>query len=329
MSKEVREIRHQDGQDLDDYSNTVITAAEKINPSVVNIDVIKNNSGSRVSQPAKGGGSGFIFTSDGFILTNSHVVHGSDSIHVTLSDGNDYRADLVGDDPDTDLAVIRITAPKLSSAVFGDSEALKVGQLVIAVGNPFGFQYTVTAGVVSAMGRSLRSSSGRLIQNIIQTDAALNPGNSGGPLVTSSGNVVGVNTAIIAPAQGISFAIASNTAVYVAGRLIKDGKINRGYVGIMGQNVPLHRQIVRFNNLVSDQGILVISVAEDSPAEKAGIVEGDILIRFGDQNVQTVDDLHRLLTEKKFGVAVEVILLRNYKKMSLFIVPEESGDHSK
>ena len=309
---------------LDEYSRTVINAAEKINPSVVNIDVVKKINRSGSSQDLRGGGSGFVFTDDGFILTNSHVVHDSDRIHVTLFDGETYQADLVGDDPDSDLAVIRITAPKLTPAIFGDSEFLKAGQLVIAVGNPFGFQYTVTAGVVSALGRSLRSSSGRLVQNIIQTDAALNPGNSGGPLVTSNARVVGVNTAIIAPAQGISFAIASNTAKFIAAQLIKEGRVRRGYVGIAGQNVPLHRQIVRFNNLIANYGILVISVGEESPAKKAGILEGDIVVGFGGELVQTVDDLHRLLTEKEVGAATELVILRNFKKMSVFVVPEES-----
>lgn len=325
MIKEFHEIQHNEERNtLDAYSRTVIGAAEKINPSVVNIDVVKKAEDPKSGEEIRGGGSGFIFTDDGFILTNSHVVHGADRIHVTLFNGETYQADLVGDDPDTDLAVVRITAKKLTSASFGNSELLKAGQLVIAVGNPYGFQYTVTAGVVSALGRSLRSSSGRLIQNIIQTDAALNPGNSGGPLVISNGHVVGVNTAIIAPAQGISFAIASNTAKFVASQLIKEGKVSRGYLGIAGQNVPLHRQIVRFNNLASAHGVLVISVAKKSPAEKSGIKDGDILVSFAGETLQSIDDLHRILTEKKANVPAELVVLRNFKKISLFVFPEES-----
>ena len=324
MLKEYQGIQRSEDDALDPYSLTVISAAEKINPSVVNIDVVKKTASFRPPQEIRGGGSGFIFTDDGFILTNSHVVHDSNRIHVTLFDGETYQADLIGDDPDTDLAVIRITASKLASVSFGNSGSLKVGQLVVAVGNPYGFQYTVTAGVVSALGRALRSSSGRLIQNIIQTDAALNPGNSGGPLVTSSGHVVGVNTALIAPAQGISFAIASDTAKFVAAQLIKEGKVRRGYVGIAGQTVPLHRQIVRFNNLAVSHGILVISVAKGSPADKAEIREGDILVAFAGETIQNLDDLHRILTEKQVGAAAELVVLRNFKKMSLFIFPEES-----
>ena len=232
---------------FDAYSNAVISAAEKINPSVVNIDVVHTHpkrTNSRLPQQSRSGGSGFIFTPDGYVFTNSHVVSGADHIEVTLADGQTVEAELVGDDPDTDLAVIRINAEGLVPAAFGDSESLKPGQLVIAVGNPFGFQYTVTAGVVSALGRSFRSSSGRLIDNVIQTDAALNPGNSGGPLVNSSGEVVGVNTAIIQPARNISFAIGINTAKFVAAHLIKNGRISRGHLGVAGQNVPLHRRVV-------------------------------------------------------------------------------------
>ena len=310
---------------LDAYSQAVISASERVSSSVVNIDVRNGRNGSSA-------GSGFVFTPDGFVLTNSHVVHEARQIRVSLPDGPDgqqYEADCVGDDPGTDLAVLRITAPNLVPISWGDSQALKVGQLVVAIGNPYGFQCTVTAGVVSALGRSLRSKSGHLIDNVIQTDAALNPGNSGGPLVTSSGEVVGVNTAVILPAQGICFAIAINTAKYVAGRLIKDGRIRRGYVGVAGQNVPLHRRLVKWHNLPVESGIFVVSVEADSPAQKAGIREGDIIIGYNDQNVPDIDALHRILTESGPGVRATLTVLRGTEKFSMDTVPSESNRTSK
>ena len=314
-----------DDELLDAYSRAVIGAAEKVSPSVVNIDVQHSVKGRRRGpEEVHGNGSGFIFTPDGFILTNSHVVHNATQIDVVLSDGSRHRADLAGDDPDTDLAVVRINAPNVLPIQMGDSGSVKVGQLAIAIGNPYGFQCTVTAGVVSALGRSLRSSSGRLIDNIIQTDAALNPGNSGGPLVSSRGDVIGVNTAVILPAQGICFAIAIDTAKFVAGRLIKDGKIVRSYIGVGGQNVPLLRRLVRYYGLALESGILVVSVEKDSPAEKAGLLDGDIIVAYDNSPTGTIDDLHKLLTGERAGAKSRLTVIRRSDKLELDIVPEES-----
>lgn len=306
-----------DDQLFDAYSQAVINAAEAVSPSVVHIIVHQGQS----RREAQGSGSGFIFTPDGFILTNSHVVHSASRIEVSLADGHRFDAQLVGDDPDTDLAVIRINAPNLAPVRLGDSQAIRIGQLAIAIGNPYGFQCTVTAGVVSALGRSLRSNSGRLIDNVIQTDAALNPGNSGGPLVNSRGEVIGVNTAIILPAQGICFATAINTAKFVAARLIKDGKITRAYLGMAGQDVPLHRRIVRYHALPIETGILVISVAPDGPAERAGLREGDIIVSYDGQPVAGIDSLQKLLTEAQVGVRATLAVIRGAEKLALSAIP--------
>jgi len=316
----------QDGDLLDAYSAAVTQAAEKIGPSVVNIEVQRapDNPSLRFRGPhqPRGSGSGSIFTPDGFILTNSHVVHRAEKIEVALSDGRHFAARLVGDDPDTDLAVIRIDAPDLEVAQLGDSNAIRVGQLVIAVGNPYGFQCTVTTGVVSALGRSLRSQSGRLIDNVIQTDAALNPGNSGGPLVNSRGEIIGVNTAIILPAQGICFAIAVNTAKYVSGLLIRNGKIRRSYLGVGGQNVSIPRQLAR--RVGASSGVLVHSVEKASPAERAGLAEGDVIIGLDSSPITSVDDLHSRLTEEKIGVSTNLTVLRRGEKIVTPVSPEES-----
>ena len=314
---------------LDAYSKAVISAAERVSPSVVNIEVRQGlHSNPPVRHPfpeeLRGSGSGFIFTPDGFTLTNSHVVHHADRIEATFLDGRHFEAELIGDDPDTDLAVIRINGPNLVSAPLGDSQKIRVGQVVIAIGNPYGFQYTVTSGVISALGRSLRSISGKLIDNVIQTDAALNPGNSGGPLVTSRGDVVGVNTAMIVSAQGICFAIGINTAKFVAGKLIKEGRIRRSYIGLGGQNVPLHRRIVRFFRLPVESGVLVVSMEENSPAKRAGLSEGDIITGFDGKPISGIDDLHRMLTDEKVGVKTDLLILRRSEKLTLPIVPAES-----
>jgi S1-C subfamily serine protease len=311
---------------LDSYSRAVVAAVEEVSPSVGFIEVrhrIRGRQSNRLEE-AQAHGSGFIFTPDGFILTNSHVVHKAHHLEVTLSDGSRLPATLVGEDPDTDLAVIQVQASNLTPARLGDSQSLKVGQLVVALGNPYGFQCTVTAGVVSALGRSLRSVSGRLIDNIIQTDAALNPGNSGGPLVTSAREVVGVNTAIIQTAQGICFAIPINTAKYVAGLLIKDGKIRRSYIGVGGQNVVLPRRLVRRQALPSESAMLVISLEPGSPAQKGGLKEGDLIVAFNQTPVAGVDDLHRLLTERQIGVRATLTVIRGGEMKFLEITPGES-----
>lgn len=311
-----------DDESLDAYSGAVVCASEKISPSVVNIEVTQAAKQGRRND-MRAGGSGFVFTPDGFILTNSHVIHGASGMDVTLPDGRKYQALLVGDDPDTDLAVIRIQAPDLAAASLGDSNAIRVGQLVIAVGNPYGFQYSVTAGVVSALGRSLRAKSGRLIDNVIQTDAALNPGNSGGPLVNARGEVIGVNTAIIMPAQGICFAIGINTAKFVAARLIKDGRVRRSYIGVAGQDVPIDRRLVLYYNLSVRSGVLVATVEGGSPAMKAGLLMGDIIIGFDRGPVESIDDLHKLLTYERIGKRFPVTLLRRTSRLTLDIVPDE------
>src|SRR5215471_708283 len=318
-----------DEQLLDAYSQAVVSAAERVSPAVVNIEVHSQRGSASRSDPrlapdVRGHGSGFLFTPDGFILTNSHVVHGAAQLMVTLADGRREEAELIGDDPDTDVAVVRTHAPQLVPARLGDSDTIRVGQLAIAIGNPYGFQCTVTAGVVSALGRSLRSQSGRLIDNVIQTDAALNPGNSGGPLVTSRGDVIGVNTAVILPAQGICFAIGINTATFVAGRLIKDGRIKRGYIGVAGQNVPLLRQLVRRHTLPVTSGILVLSVEPHSPAQRAGVHPGDVLIGYAGRTVAGIDDLHRLLVEEQVGIPAPLMVLRGGEILGLEIVAEES-----
>ena len=310
---------------FDAYSQAVTHAAEAVSPSVVNIEVF--HSAGHAERPA-GTGSGLIFTPDGYVITNSHVVHGATRISVTRSDGNRVSAVLIGDDPDTDLAIIRVTANDLPAAMLGDSQRIRVGQLVVAIGNPYGFQCTVTAGVVSALGRSLRGSSGRLIDNVVQTDAALNPGNSGGPLVNSRGEVIGINTATIMPAQGLCFAIAINTAKLVAGQLIRDGRIVRAWIGIAGQNTELQRRVTRFHQLAVASGVTVAGLEPDSPAARTGLQRGDIIVSLADLPVAGIDDLQRILTADRVAAHLDVTVLRGASKLVLPIVPTARPKHA-
>lgn len=313
-----------DGALLDDYSRTVTAVAQKVSPSVVRIEVTgraAENASAHAADEPSGSGSGFVVTPDGYILTNSHVVAGAKRIMVTLVDGRHVPAHLVGDDPDSDLAIVRIYETDVQAVTFGDSSRLIVGQIAIAIGNPYGLDCTVTAGVVSALGRSLRTKTGRLVDDVVQTDAALNPGNSGGPLCDASGNVIGVNTAMIMPAQGICFAIAANSAVFVMGKLIHDGRIHRSYLGIGGQTVPLHRRVVRFHQLAAETGVFVASVEAGSPAALAGLRAGDIIVAYGDVMLGGLDDLHRVLTEERAGVLAELTVLRGSEKVQLPVRP--------
>ena len=318
-----------EGEIFDAYSQAVIRAAETISPAVVNIEVshragAPKDGGERRETRPDGSGSGFIFTPDGYVMTNSHVVHGAKQIKVTTNDGRQMQAELIGDDPDTDLATIRVVANGLPTAPLGDSQRIRVGQLVVAIGNPYGFQCTVTAGVVSALGRSLRTRSGRLIDNVVQTDAALNPGNSGGPLVNSRGEVIGVNTATIMPAQGLCFAIAINSAKLVAGHLLRDGRMVRAYIGMAGQNTELQRRVTRFHGLAVTSGVTVAALEPGSPAAQAGLRPGDVIVGLDGQPIAGIDDLQRLLTAHRVGVRLGMTLLRGAEKLDLAIVPAES-----
>jgi S1-C subfamily serine protease len=296
---------------LDAYSQAVMETVEVVAPAVVRIEI------------GRGGGSGVVFTPDGFVLTNNHVVERGGAIRVTLPDGLETGATIIGRDADTDLAVIRITGSSLPWARFGDSRDVRVGQVAVAIGNPYGFQHSVTAGVVSAVGRSLRAQSMRLIEDVIQTDAALNPGNSGGPLVTTRGEVIGINTAMLASAQGLCFAIASNTARFVASRLMRDGRIRRSYIGIVGNQIPIPRALARANQMAVTSGVRVASIAPGSPAAIAGFREADIVLGFDGNPVGGIDDLHRLLTEDRIGIPVAVVVLRAGQRRQLKVIPSE------
>ena len=307
---------------LDAYSRAVIGAVDRVGPAVLHLQVAGTN------ERANGAGSGVVFTPDAYVLTNSHVVSGSRKIQATFPDGRTLAASLVGDDPDTDLAVLRLEGEAPAFARLGDSRRLRVGQLVVAIGNPFGFQCTVTAGVVSALGRSLRTRSGRLIDSVIQTDAALNPGNSGGPLVAAAGEVVGINTAIIGMAQGICFSISAATVEFVAARLIREGKVRRCYIGVAGQNVPLTRRVARFHELTREIGVRVQSTAPDGAARAAGLLSGDIIVAVDGIPVGDVDELHRLMTEERVGKPVPITVLRLSQKLDVVVTPRESPPRS-
>jgi S1-C subfamily serine protease len=310
---------------LDAYSRAVIDAVERVGAAVVNVEARGGAAEPRARRSSVGGaGSGFVFTPDGLILTNSHVVSAGTDVSVSLTDGRVVSADIVGDDPHTDLAVLRVTAPDLIAAPLGNSATLRAGQVVIAIGNPFGFQHTVTTGVVSALGRTLRARTVRLMENLIQTDAALNPGNSGGPLVTSRGEVVGVNTAVILGGQGIAFAVPINTATWVISCLLKDGRVRRSYLGVAGQDVAIPRRLVREHTLPHERGMSLTAVTPKSPADEAGLRAGDLLIDFGGVPIGGADDLVRLLTDATIGIATPIRVLRHGAPRRLIVIPREA-----
>jgi S1-C subfamily serine protease len=313
----------EEGGLLDAYSNAVTTAVDTVSPSVVKIEISKAVQTPRRRVETSGGGSGFVISPDGLVLTNSHVVHGASRVQVILADGREPDTVVIGDDPESDLAVLRVYAPNLAAVKFADSARLRVGQIAIAIGNPYGFEATVSAGVVSALGRSLRSRTGRLMDDIIQTDAALNPGNSGGPLVNARGEVIGVNTAMIMPAQGISFAIASNMAQLVTGWLVKEGRVRRSYIGVAGKTAPIHARLRRFHQLRQESGVLVLGVEAGSPARLTGLREGDVIVEFKGQTVVGIDDFLRKLVGSEIGVASVVRILRGTELLELQITPQE------
>jgi S1-C subfamily serine protease len=304
---------------LDAYSRVIVAVAELLGPAVVNLRAIANDSGRR----GGGSGSGFLFTPDGFLITNHHVVRGSERLRVRLNDGREVPGRLVGADPWTDVAVVQAEASGLPHARLGESTGLRVGQLVVAIGSPFGFDSTVTAGVISALGRTLRSITGHLVDNVIQTDAALNPGNSGGPLLDSHGRVIGINTAVIQSAQGICFAIPINMAKRIIPQLMNHGRVVRGYLGMHGRVVPLARHIVRTHSLKQETGVEVVALEPAGPASQAGIVDGDLIVGLGDAPVATIDDLQKRLSEIPVGIPAEIIILRDGRRVARFVVPGE------
>lgn len=340
-----------DGPLLDAYSNTVVKVARKVSPSVVQIRV----SGRAATQPQPalpppgnrqqprrrqqpperegGTGSGFVISTDGYLITNNHVVANAAKIEVTLParddesgsawPGRDVEATLIGRDPATDIAVLKIYADGLRAIRFADSKQVQVGQIAVAIGNPYGFQHSLTAGVVSALGRTLRSESGRLIDDVIQTDAALNPGNSGGPLVNSTGDVIGVNTAVILPAQGICFAVSSNLVALVAGKLIMQGRVRRGHLGLAGQLINLTERIRQYNQLTTKTGVLIASIEPDGVADNSQLRAGDIIVGFNNRPVTSVDDLHLLLIEEVIGKQIPMVVLRQNIRCEVAVTPGE------
>jgi len=317
---------HNDQLALDAYSGIIVNAAKQVSKSVVHIKVKKTAvSGVKQANPQNpyATGSGFIISSDGYIVTNNHVISNAEEILVGTPDGNEHVAKVIGQDPATDLAVVKIYANSHPAVVFGNSDNLQVGQIAIALGNPFGFQYSVTAGVVSALGRTLRTESGRLIDDVIQTDAALNPGNSGGPLVNSKGEVIGVNTAIILPAQGLCFAVSSNLTQLITGKLIIEGKVRRGYLGIVGQIVKLTTRIVQYNKLDKATGVYVVEVDHNKGIQNSELFPGDIIVGFNSRNISSIDDLHRMMDESVIGKKINLSVLRKGIAQEISVIPAE------
>jgi S1-C subfamily serine protease len=303
----------EENEALDAYSRVVVRVADSLRPAVVNLRVGRG----------QGSGSGILFTPDGFLLTNAHVVRNHDRMRVRLSDGRDLPGRLVGTDPWTDLAVVQAEAQGLPHAQLGDSLGLRVGQLVVAIGSPLGFESTVTAGVVSALGRTLRSITGHLVDNVIQTDAALNPGNSGGPLVDSRCRVIGINTAVIMPAQGICFAIPINIAKDILPQLMREGRVVRGYLGLHARNVPLAPSVAKRHQVEQKSAVQVVSLEANGPADQAGVLEDDLILSLADQPTASIDDLHKLLTQLPIDVPATILLLRNDKKLERMVLPTE------
>jgi S1-C subfamily serine protease len=300
---------------LDAYSNVVVRVAEQLRPAVVNL---RAGRGRR-----EGSGSGILFTPDGFLLTNHHVVAGNERVRVRLGDGREVGGRVVGNDPWTDLAIVQAEESDLPHAALGDSSRLRVGQLVVAIGSPFGFESTVTAGVISALGRTLRGITGHLVDNVIQTDAALNPGNSGGPLVDSRGQVIGINTAIIRPAQGLCFAIPINMAKHILPQLLQHGRVVRGYLGLHARNVPLPRGLANSFELTQAGAVEVMGIEQGGPADQAGILEEDLIVALGDQPIACVDDLHKLLTLLPIDVPASITLLRRDRLLNRLVMPTD------
>jgi len=307
---------------LDAYSRTVTQLAEQVGPATAKIEIQKRSADKPSEGAASGSGSGFVFTPDGYLITNSHVGSGASRIEVTLPGTEPQQARLVGEDPHTDIAVINIPGHDLPSVLFGESRSLKVGSIAVAIGNPFGLSFTVTAGVVSALGRSLRTQTGRLVDDIIQTDAALNPGNSGGPLVGSSGRVIGVNTAMFRPAQGICFAIAIDTAKLIALKLMREGAIRRAYLGLGAQTVPIVTRLRRHHDIAQATAAFIVEIVAQSPASRAGLREGDLIIQLGETPIAGVDDLHRVLIENAAQRTADVAVIRGTSIERMTITPE-------